>query len=76
VFCRYGMDGIETTRQAIVVKPTLKVLGIYIRYDVEKIRSLGHVGARGFLLKGGDKKEIKKAIVRVLKNKMYFDHVV
>ena len=71
-----GMDGVETTRQALQMLPDLSVLAISIKNDTDKIIEMKQIGAKGFLLKGGDKKEIKEAIECVLNNEIYFQHII
>lgn len=71
-----GMNGVETTRRALEVDPTLLVLGISIKNDCEKINEMRQAGAKGFLLKGGDKKGIKEAIESVLNNELFFEQIV
>jgi len=71
-----GIDGVETTKQALELEPDLLVLGISIKNDSDIILEMKRAGAKGFLLKGGDKKGIKEAIDCVLNSEMFFDHIV
>ena len=70
-----GLDGVETTKQALKLKPDLLVLGISIKNDSDTIIEMKKAGAKGFLLKGGDKKGIKEAIECVLNSEMFFEHI-
>jgi DNA-binding NarL/FixJ family response regulator len=70
-----GIDGVETTRRAIIIRPDLPVLAISIKHDLDEITKLKYAGAKGFLLKGGGKQGIKEAIESVLNNEMFFDHI-
>ena len=66
------MNGVDTTRLALEMDPGLSILGISINNDSDKINELKQAGAKGFLLKGGDKEGIKEAIESVLNNEMCF----
>jgi DNA-binding NarL/FixJ family response regulator len=64
------MDGIEATRLLLQKNPDLKIIALSMFDEDNLIVEMLEVGARGYLLKNADKKEILDAIVSV-----YEDHV-
>lgn len=66
------MNGIEATRQALDIYPTLKIVAISMFGDEEYLVSMIEAGVKGFLLKTVEEYELKKAIELVADNKNYF----
>jgi DNA-binding NarL/FixJ family response regulator len=66
------MDGLEATRQALLIRPELKILVITIYYEREYVIAMIDSGARGFVLKTSVKQELEKAIRTVIHGEKYF----
>ncbi|RLD19130.1 MAG: hypothetical protein DRI69_09025 [Bacteroidetes bacterium] len=66
------MDGIEATTRAIRAYPRLKVLALSMYDDLEFSSAMKAAGASGYILKGGDQKEMKNAIFHILRGGQYF----
>jgi DNA-binding NarL/FixJ family response regulator len=64
------MDGIEATRLLLKKNPDLKIIALSMFDEDNLIVEMLEAGARGYLLKNADKKEILEAISSV-----YEDHV-
>ena len=57
-----GMDGIEATRRIVADSPHIAVLVLTMFDDDESVFSALRAGARGYLLKGADRDQIRRAI--------------
>ena len=66
------MNGIEATRQALVVQPSLKIIALSMYSDESYYSSMIEAGVSGFLLKNSNFAEVKKAITDVSAGKNYF----
>lgn len=66
------MDGIEATKQALTLKPDLKVLALSMYGDEEYYLKMVKAGAKGFVLKSSGINELEKAILNVSNNETYF----
>jgi DNA-binding NarL/FixJ family response regulator len=66
------MDGVETTRRAILKYPDLNVLVLSMYSDVEYYNTMIDLGVKGFILKDIDNKELVEAIRKVYSGGNYF----
>jgi DNA-binding NarL/FixJ family response regulator len=66
------MDGMETTRQALLKFPDLHVLVLSMYSDVEYYNTMIELGVKGFVLKDIDNKELADAIRKVHSGGSYF----
>ncbi len=66
------MNGIEATRQALKIQPSLKILALSMYSDESYYSSMIEAGASGFLLKNSNFSEVKKAVTDVCAGKNYF----
>lgn len=66
------MNGIEATRQALKIQPSLKILALSMYSDESYYSSMIEAGASGFLLKNSNFSEVKKAVADVCAGKNYF----
>jgi DNA-binding NarL/FixJ family response regulator len=57
-----GMDGIEATRRIVADSPHIAVLVLTMFDDDESVFSALRAGARGYLLKGADQEQIRRAV--------------
>lgn len=65
-------DGIESTRQLLMVLPDTKVIALSMFDEENLIVEMLEAGAKGYLLKNAHKDEIIEAIKSVYKNKNYY----
>jgi len=56
------MDGVESTRRILAEMPDMKILALSMCPDKECSSDMISAGARGYILKGGDFKELTAAI--------------
>jgi len=66
------MDGIEATRLALEMYPTLNILALSMHNDEEYFQTMVELGAKGFILKESDHDVIRDAIITVMAGKPYF----
>jgi two-component system response regulator NreC len=66
------MDGIATTKKISMRFPEIPVVALTSVDDRENIIQMIDAGARGYLLKSADSKEVKTAIVKVLDGSHYY----
>ncbi len=66
------MDGVEATRQAVLLYPDIKILILSMHKDEEFYSSMIDLGVKGFILKESDPSEVKKAIDEILDGNLYF----
>jgi len=66
------MNGIEATKKALDLYPSLKIVAISMFGDEEYLVSMIEAGVKGFLLKTVEEYELNKAIDLVADNKNYF----
>jgi DNA-binding NarL/FixJ family response regulator len=67
-----GINGIETTRRALEIKPDLKILALSMFGENEYVEEMLQAGALGYLLKNIGKEELMKAIDNISQEKGYF----
>jgi len=67
-----GLNGIETTRRALDMKPDLKILALSMFGENEYVEEMLQAGAMGYLLKNIGKDELVKAIENISQKKGYF----
>ncbi len=67
-----GLNGIETTEQAIKKNPDIKALVLSTFGEEEFLHQIINVGAKGFLLKNVDKETLFSAIKLVHEGQNYF----
>ncbi|MBE0673985.1 MAG: response regulator transcription factor [Bacteroidales bacterium] len=66
------MDGIDATRQAMARYPDLNIIALSMYGEEEYYYKMVDAGAKGFLLKDSDIKEVREAILAVMKGGSYF----
>lgn len=66
------MDGIEATRRAIKLYPSINIIALSMYGEEEYYYKMVDAGAKGFLLKDSDISEVKEAILTVVKGGSYF----
>lgn len=66
------MDGIDATREAIRQYPNLKILALSMFGEYKYYSGMIEAGAKGFLLKSSNKKELETAVHKVLNGHSYF----
>jgi DNA-binding NarL/FixJ family response regulator len=65
------LDGVSATRQIVATSPHVGVL-ILTMFDDDSVFSAMRAGARGYLLKGANQEEIRRAIVAVSSGEAIF----
>lgn len=66
------MNGFETAKALISKYPNVKILAFSVNDDEESITGMIQSGAHGYILKGADPDEIKKAVDILYRNGKYF----
>jgi DNA-binding NarL/FixJ family response regulator len=66
------MDGIEATRLLLKKNPDLKIIALSMFNEENLIVEMLEAGAKGYLLKNADKKEILEAIVTVYEDNIFY----
>ncbi len=67
-----GINGIEATRQALKINPSLKIIALTMFGDEEYLESMIEAGAQGFILKNIDKEGLDRALQVVAQDNQYF----
>lgn len=67
-----GMNGIETTRQVLERCPRAGVLVLTMLDGEDSVFAAMRAGARGYLLKGADRREIERALHAVASGEVVF----
>jgi DNA-binding NarL/FixJ family response regulator len=67
-----GKDGIGTTREALEVKPGLKIIALSMYSDEEYYTEMINAGARGFIIKSCGIQDVENAIQQVVSGSNYF----
>ena len=67
-----GLDGIEATRRIVADSPHIVVLVLTMFDDDDSIFSALRAGARGYLLKGADQEQIRRAIQAAASGEIIF----
>lgn len=70
------MDGFATARQLTQCCPAIKILAFSVHGDEENVVKMLEAGAKGYLQKGCDPEEIKRAVDQLLAGKYYFSEAV
>ena len=66
------MNGIEATKEALRIKPDLKIIALSMFKDDEYIQSMLDAGVKGFLIKNINKDILHKAITTVANEQVYY----
>ena len=66
------MNGIEATKEALKIKPDLKIIALSMFKDEEYIQSMLDAGVKGFLIKNINKDILNKAIMTVANGQVYY----
>ena len=66
------MDGIEATRKAIEINPSLNIMALSMYGDEEYYYKMVNSGVKGFVLKSSGINELENAIKEVAKGQSYF----
>jgi DNA-binding NarL/FixJ family response regulator len=66
------LDGIETTRLLLQKNPQLKIIALSMFDEDNLIVEMLEAGAKGYLLKNADKKEILEAISTVFEDNIFY----
>ena len=70
------INGIETLRRLMLVRPELKVIGLTMHDDKEIINNMMKAGAKGYILKDSPFQELIKAIQQVNSGKIFYSSKV
>jgi DNA-binding NarL/FixJ family response regulator len=65
------LDGVNATRQIVATSPHVGVL-VLTMFDDDSVFEAMRAGARGYLLKGADQEEIRRALVAVSRGEAIF----
>lgn len=71
-----GIDGVETTRRALALCPTLRVITLSMYGDDHYYRLMLESGASGFVLKDSDIEEVYAAVEAVMDGDSYFSEAL
>lgn len=71
-----GIDGVETTRRALAICPTLRVITLSMYGDDHYYRLMLESGASGFVLKDSDIEEVYAAVEAVMDGDSYFSEAL
>src|ERR1041385_5304155 len=66
------MNGIETTKEIEMHYPHVKVIALSMYDDRKNVIEMFNSGARGYIIKNTDSKEIETAIKKVMEGEHYF----
>jgi len=66
------LNGIDATKQALKIRPNLKVIVFSTYDDINLIHGAVEAGANGYLLKTADFSELELAVNWVMNNKTYY----
>ena len=67
-----GISGIQATEEALLIEPSLKIITLSMHGEEEFYFRMVEAGAKGFLLKNSDIKEVVEAIKTVAEGGTYF----
>lgn len=70
------MDGWETARKIVSKFPNVKIVMISMHDSLQIISDLIEIGVHSYLLKNADPDEVHKAIISVINNDFYYNHLV
>lgn len=71
-----GINGIETTEQALRLKPGLPVIALTMFSDTGHYLQMIQAGVKGFILKKANKFELEQAILTVFRGGNYFSQEI
>lgn len=71
-----GMNGVETTIKALQKYPDLKVIALTMLSDTLHSMQMIEAGVRGFVLKKGNKGELRQAVTEVFNGGNYFSQEI
>jgi DNA-binding NarL/FixJ family response regulator len=71
-----GMNGVETTVKALEKYPNLKVIALTMLSDTLHSMQMIEAGVKGFLLKKGNKNELRQAVTEVFNGGNYFSQEI
>ncbi|PLK43922.1 MULTISPECIES: response regulator transcription factor [Bacteroidota] len=66
------MNGFETTKKLLEIYPQLKILAFSVNDDEKDVIKMLECGANGYVLKGADPDELKKAVETLFNGGQYF----
>lgn len=68
------MNGFDATEKALELMPDLKIIAFTMFGDEEYFIKMIELGAKGYILKSSDIKELEKAISFIMKGEKYFSN--
>lgn len=71
-----GKNGIETTKDILLLKPHLKIIFLTVFEDTESIRQALQSGAAGYILKHVSREKLIETIKRVFNGETVIDHSI
>jgi len=71
-----GMNGVETTLKALQKHPDLKVIAVTMLSDTLHSMQMIEAGVKGFVLKKGNKNELRQAVTEVFNGGNYFSQEI
>ena len=71
-----GMNGVETTIKALQKYPDLNVIALTMLSDTLHSTQMIEAGAKGFMLKKGNKNELRQAVTEVFNGGNYFSQEI
>ena len=71
-----GMNGVETTVKALKKYPDLKVIALTMLSDTLHSTQMIEAGVKGFMLKKGNKSELRQAVTEVFNGGNYFSQEI
>ncbi|MBD3240238.1 MAG: response regulator [Chitinivibrionales bacterium] len=74
--CMPAMDGVETTIEALRLRPSLRIIALTMYSDLLHFNGIVQAGARGFVLKNASKNELRNAILEVCAGREYFSESI
>jgi len=70
------MNGIDATRQALKLRPELRIIAFTMFGDEAYYNMMIDLGVKGFILKSGGIDELEDAIAEVMKGDNYFSNAL
>jgi DNA-binding NarL/FixJ family response regulator len=67
-----NMNGIEATKEALLLYPDMRIIGLSMFSDKPYYQSMLQAGAKGFVLKESGSEELSKAMEAVMQGDVYF----
>jgi DNA-binding NarL/FixJ family response regulator len=71
-----GMNGVETTVKALEKYPDLKIIALTMLSDTLHSTQMIEAGVKGFVLKKGNKNELRQAVTEVFNGGNYFSQEI